>query len=69
MIRVKVNGESKEFDREMNVLELLQRLDIKLRDVGLAVALNGEVVPKSEYEKTLISDGDSIEIVQLVGGG
>jgi len=35
----------------------------------LAVERNGAIVPKSAYAKTLLADGDVIEIVIAVGGG
>ncbi len=35
----------------------------------IAVERNGDIVPKSQYGETLLSDGDSIEIVSFVGGG
>ncbi len=68
-MRVTVNGEEKTFDRELTVMELLEVMNVKFREVGLAVAINEEVVPKSEYTKRKIKEGDRIEIVQLVGGG
>ncbi len=69
MLRITVNGEERLIPREMTVSELLKEMGIKLRDVGLAVAVNEEVVPKSEYEKRTVKEGDRVEIVQLVGGG
>ncbi|MDQ7082060.1 MAG: sulfur carrier protein ThiS [Aquificota bacterium] len=50
-------------------MELLELMEIKVREVGLAVAVNEEVVPKSEYRTRKVKEGDRIEIVQLVGGG
>ena len=35
----------------------------------IAVERNGEIVPKVQYGKTILTDGDSIEIVSFVGGG
>ena len=35
----------------------------------VAVELNGEILPKSRYESTVLQDGDSVEIVSFVGGG
>ena len=35
----------------------------------IAVERNGEIIPKSKYEETLLSDGDVLEIVSFVGGG
>ncbi len=66
---ITVNGEKREIDREMTLLELLKEMDVTVREVGLAVAVNEEVVPKSEYGKRKVREGDRIEIVQLVGGG
>ena len=34
-----------------------------------AVERNGEIVPKAQYAETVLQDGDSIEIVNFVGGG
>ena len=35
----------------------------------VAVMINGEILPKSDYAKTKISDSDEVEIVGFVGGG
>ena len=35
----------------------------------LAVEKNGEIVPKSQYDKTVLQDGDYLEVVRFVGGG
>ena len=35
----------------------------------IAVELNGEILPKAEYESYVLSDGDTCEIVNFVGGG
>ncbi len=35
----------------------------------IAVERNGEIVPKAQYSETILTDGDSIEIVSFVGGG
>ncbi|WP_457600515.1 sulfur carrier protein ThiS [Hydrogenivirga sp.] len=69
MPRVIVNGEEKEFERELTVMELLEESGVKFREVGIAVAINEEVVPKSEYKTRKVKEGDRVEIVQLVGGG
>ncbi len=69
MPRLIVNGEEKEFERELTVMELLEAMEVKFREVGLAVAINEEIVPKSEYQTRKVKEGDRVEIVQLVGGG
>ena len=35
----------------------------------VAVERNGEIVPKAEYDRTVLADGDSVEVVSFVGGG
>lgn len=35
----------------------------------IAVERNGDIVPKSQYNKTILIDGDSVEVVSFVGGG
>lgn len=35
----------------------------------IAVERNGEIVPKSKYDSTVLEDGDVVEVVSFVGGG
>ena len=69
MPRISVNGEDKDLERDLTIMELLDLMGVKFREVGLAVAVNDEVVPKSEYKTRKVKEGDRVEIVQLVGGG
>ena len=48
-------------------LVLPQQLEIDARRV--AVELNLTVVKKAAYDRSLIKDGDEVEIVNFVGGG
>jgi sulfur carrier protein len=36
---------------------------------GIAVAVNGEVLPRSEWAATVLRDGDQLEVVTAVQGG
>jgi sulfur carrier protein len=63
---IRVNGDDDAFLSE-TVAELLRRRLIEPR--GIAVALDGEVVRRSEWDTTPIPDGTSIEIVTAVAGG
>ncbi len=51
----------------ITVEDLLIQLEIDVRLV--AVEQNLEIVPKTDYSTRIIGEGDSIEIVQFVGGG
>ncbi|MFZ2949420.1 MAG: sulfur carrier protein ThiS [Desulfuromonadaceae bacterium] len=62
-----LNGDSAESADGSTIDALLQKLGISRERV--AVELNGAIVPKGDYEKQLLSDGDKIEIVHFVGGG
>lgn len=64
-----MNGEYCEIEKPINVLELLEIFGVKFRPVGLAVALNENIIPKAKYQETIIQEGDSVEIIELVGGG
>lgn len=67
MIKVQLNGEDHEVEERSTVLDLLEALGFS--PVKIAVEHNLEVVPKSAYAETVLSDGDRIEIVRFIGGG
>ncbi|MBW8905440.1 MAG: sulfur carrier protein ThiS [Betaproteobacteria bacterium] len=64
---VTVNGAARRFEAPLDVASLLERLEMVGKKV--AVERNGEIVPKSAHARTLIGDGDQLEIVVAVGGG
>ncbi|ACO02982.1 MAG TPA: thiamine biosynthesis protein ThiS [Persephonella sp.] len=66
-MKVIINGEEREFDRELTIKELVEKLGIKAPNYAVAVGM--EVIPKSEYDSYKIKDGDKVEIVTFVGGG
>jgi sulfur carrier protein len=68
-MRLYLNGEELEVPEGITISGLIKSLNIRVREVGFAVAVNEEVVPKSKYESHKLSDGDRVEIVHLVGGG
>jgi sulfur carrier protein len=67
MIQVTVNGAAHRFEAPVDVRSLLEKLEMAGKKV--AVERNGEIVPKSLHGKTLVADGDQLEIVVAVGGG
>jgi sulfur carrier protein len=67
MIKISVNGEVKEVEENLNVRELIDALEYKTR--GFAVAVNTTFVAIDSYEKTIIQDGDTIDILAPVQGG
>ncbi|QID32746.1 sulfur carrier protein ThiS [Pampinifervens florentissimum] len=68
-MRIIVNGKLLEVEEDISLLALLEKNRIEIRPVGLAVAVNEEIVPKSKYEEYKLKEGDRVEIVNIVGGG
>ena len=64
---VVVNGEPREVRAGTTVADVVRSLTDAER--GVAVALDGEVVPRSEWETTLLADGRRIEVLRAVQGG
>lgn len=67
MMRVYVNGESRELSSPISLAELITQLDLPA--ARIAVELNRAVVRRSEWPATMLQDEDRIEIVHFVGGG
>jgi len=66
-MRITVNGKAREIEGEMALPEFLRAHDIDPRLV--AVAINGDVIPKDTYGAARVRGGDTLEIVRMVGGG
>ncbi len=47
--------------------EVLTALEVRKELV--AIALNGIIVPRTQWKRTAVSAGDKVEIVHFVGGG
>ncbi|MBQ7759246.1 sulfur carrier protein ThiS [Anaerotignum sp.] len=63
---VKINGAELNISGK-TVAEYLETTNYN--PLRIAVERNGEIVPKAQYAETVLQDGDSIEIVNFVGGG
>lgn len=66
-MQVRINGKEHDIEAGTTVAMLLRELDAALQRV--AVEINRELVPRSTFEETFLSEGDTIEIVTFVGGG
>lgn len=64
---ITVNGQTEELSQALSVLNYLTQKNYPT--TRIAVEKNGVIVPKSQYESTMITDGDRLEIVTFVGGG
>ena len=66
-MQLNINGKQRELKTSQTIAEMVRELAIDIPH--FAVALNYNVVPKSQYESTPIKEGDKVEIVHAVGGG
>lgn len=61
----KINGE--DFNEKITIGEYLKKAGYSA--VRVAVMVNGEILPKNDYDSTEIQPNDEVEIVGFVGGG
>ena len=66
-MQVVINGEDRNFEAPLTLAGLVQALGMKTDRV--AVELNREIVPREQWDRTHLADGDRLEIVHFVGGG
>jgi sulfur carrier protein len=66
-MNITINGETKTVVASMSLTQLIALLD--LTNNRVAIERNGAIVPRSQHEQTLLTEGDALEIVVAVGGG
>ncbi|MFL2667119.1 MAG: sulfur carrier protein ThiS [Burkholderiales bacterium] len=67
MIATQINGRIKKINFGTSVSNLVEVLN--LTDKKIALEVNGEIIPRSQFDSRILEDGDQIEIVTAVGGG
>jgi sulfur carrier protein len=66
---IRVNGESEPLGAQKTLEALLAEKAVDTGQRGIAVALNGAVVPRAAWPATHLRPGDSVEIVRARQGG
>ncbi len=64
---ITVNGENHALDEQLTLRQLLDQLSMPAQ--GIAVAVDGTVLPKSRWDDTTVQNGWTIEILTAVQGG
>jgi len=67
MMQILVNGEPRSVAPGLTAAQLVELLE--LGGHRLAMEVNREILPRSQYAAHQLRDGDRIEIVQAIGGG
>ena len=66
---IRVNGENEPLGADLTLDALIAEKAADTAQRGIAVALNGSVVPRGAWRETVLRAGDSIEIVRARQGG
>ena len=67
-MKIKINGEQKEFASSMSVLNLLKANKVEQPEM-VSVQLNGEFVERENFESTKVNEGDEVDFLYFMGGG
>ena len=68
-MKVVLNGDHVDLSDDATVVSALEHLGRGSQPRGVAVAVNGEVVPRTEWTATALRTDDRVEVLTAVGGG
>ena len=68
-MKLRVNGEEKIVDSNLNVHDLLIALELDPAQAGIAVAVDREVIPKTKWQVIELRENSEVEIIRAVQGG
>jgi sulfur carrier protein len=68
-VNVVLNGEPRELEAGARVRAAVVATGAPVEGRGVAVALDGEVVPRGRWDETELREGQRVEVVQAVQGG
>lgn len=63
-----INKEKKEISDNTDIINMLQQSGFK-NIKGIAIAINNEVIPKTNWQNHLLRDQDNITIITATAGG
>ncbi len=67
-MKVIVNKEHKEINKECKIIEMLEILNIK-NTQGLAIAINNTVIKKDDWKNYQLKENDNILLIKATQGG
>jgi len=68
-VKVKLNGRDAVLEDGTTVRTVVESQTRTGRRSGIAVAINGEVVSRSNWDDTELANGDRVEVLGAIGGG
>ncbi len=67
-MQVFINGKTTSLKKSLTLEQLFKSLNIN-QEHSFAVALNAEVIAKTELANIQVEDGDTLEIIRATAGG
>ncbi|WP_321463754.1 sulfur carrier protein ThiS [uncultured Vibrio sp.] len=64
---IAINDQPQQVESNANLQQIITQFS--LPEVGCVFAINNQVVPRSEWASTVVSEGDSISLFQAIAGG
>jgi len=64
-----INHEKRNYEHLSSTLEALIHLEARGKSKGIAVAVNNQVIPKTDWGNTILQDKDSVLIITATQGG
>ena len=68
-MKIMANGQTQWMREGATVADLVTELGHHPNRPGVAVAVNGVVVPRTTWQARVLADGDSVEVLGAVQGG
>lgn len=68
-MKVLLNGETRELEADASVFDAVALAGVEPAARGVAVAVEGEVVTRTEWAGRRLREGESVEVVHAVQGG
>jgi thiazole synthase len=68
-VRIELNGEPLELDEGATLEVAVRESGVAGETRGVAVALDGEVVPRAEWGSTALAEGQRVEVLAAIQGG
>ena len=68
-MRIELNGEPRELADGSTLADAVRASGVAREGRGVAVALDGEVVPRAEWDSTPLAEGSVVEVLAAVQGG
>ncbi len=66
-MEITLNGEIKQVPENCTISTLLTQLDLTAK--RLAVEVNLDIIPRSQFDNHVLQTGDKVEVVHAIGGG